>query len=273
MIIITLLILMNSARLQDEVKKGWESYESLHNVSTTSQPSNQVSSQTENQDPTCSTRSAHTHTQCALAKPRFHKRLPVKSRLKGQILKTEGERERGFWKRRKNESEELLQLAPVVEEEDHGGGLESTKAQQCAAVTKPSQVCLLWRCCPVALAATYCRDAHGLCFRTQTGGVESELCTPMRDWTPTALEAPVMLRRARASWNLKWSVCGFWNTEITMLKAPGSWSHLWGDELWWLTSDIYDISSYFVAKCTCKGFVFPWYVHWMTAFCCMLTTE
>lgn len=67
----------------------------LHSVSTTSQPSNQASSQTGKTSilPAQTGAHTHTHTQCALTKPRFHKRLPVKSRLKGQILKTESEKE------------------------------------------------------------------------------------------------------------------------------------------------------------------------------------
>lgn len=51
--------------------------------------------------------------------------------LGGQIFK-----KMGFWNWRNNESEKQLQVAPVREQEDQGGGLEGTKAEHYAAVIK-----------------------------------------------------------------------------------------------------------------------------------------
>lgn len=43
----------------------------------------------------------------------------------------------GFWNWRNNDSEKQLEVAPVVEPENLGGGLERTKAGHYAAATKP----------------------------------------------------------------------------------------------------------------------------------------
>lgn len=103
-------------------------------------------------------------TQCALTRPRSHKRLPVERRPKGQILKTESGREafgtEGTMSRKSDFKWHLLWRRRL---------LDGTKAEHYAAVTKPSSVCLLWRCCPVALAAMYRRDDRGLCSPTRTG--------------------------------------------------------------------------------------------------------
>ena len=90
-------------------------------------------------------------------------------------------RDRLLEQKKNNESEKQLQVAPVMEQEDQGGGLERTKAEYYAAVIKSGLACLLQRCCPVAPAAMYSRDAHSLCFLTRTWVIESELWTLMRD--------------------------------------------------------------------------------------------
>lgn len=62
----------------------------------------------------------------------------LQSQLGGHI-----EKRQAFGIEKNNESEKQLQVAPVMEQEDQGGGLERTKAEYYAAVIKSGLACLL----------------------------------------------------------------------------------------------------------------------------------